>query len=156
MDQPTNLIEHLVTFVKNESLDATERELLVADKSIQTAGGSDNDVGESVLVRKRFDILLDRGTSVEDGGLHVWQILAESSVFVLDLVGQLSSVAHDQNGALPGNRLQLVKRGEDKNGGFTKTRLGLAENIDVENGGRNADLLDYGDARRHVRLDSNP
>lgn len=148
----TNLVKHLVTLVENKSLDVAERKLLVADEGVKTTGSSDDDVGESVLVRQSLDILLDGSTTVEDGGLHIRKILAESSVFVLDLISQLTSVAHNQDGTLPRNRLQLVKGGKYEDSRLSKTGLGLAENIDVQNSGRNANLLDYGDAERYVRL----
>jgi hypothetical protein len=51
-------------------------------------------------------------------------------------------VAHDQDLALAGNGLQLVKGGQNEDGGLTETGLGLAKNIDVEDGSWNANLLD--------------
>jgi hypothetical protein len=51
-------------------------------------------------------------------------------------------VAHDQDGALAGNRLKLMQSGENEDGGFTETRLGLAENVDIQDRSGNADLLD--------------
>lgn len=148
----TNLVKHLVTLVENKSLDVAERKLLVADKGVKTTGSTDDDIGESVLIRQSLDILLNGSTTVEDGGLYIGKILAESSVFVLDLISQLTSVAHNQDGTLSRNRLQLVKGGKDEDSRLSKTGLGLAKNIDVQDSGRNANLLDYGDAERYVRL----
>lgn len=138
----TNLIQHFVTFVKNECLDVAQGELFVADQSIQTTRSTNDDVGERFLVGKNFDVLLDRSTSVEYRSLHIGKVLAEPSILVLDLVCQFTSVAHNKDGALPRNSLQLVKSRQDENRGLSETRLGLAENVDVQNSGRNADLLD--------------
>jgi hypothetical protein len=142
--QRTNLVEHLVALIENESLNIAERQLLVADKRVQTTGGSDNDVRIGLLAGKGLDILLDRGTTVEDGGLDVRQVLGETGVLVLDLVGELTGVAHDQDLAFTRDGLQLVKSGEDEDSGLTETGLGLAKNIDVQDSSRDANLLDCG------------
>jgi hypothetical protein len=55
-------------------------------------------------------------------------------------------VAHDEDGALARDWLQLVESGQDEDRGLSKTGLGLAENIDVEDCGRDAVLLDCGEA----------
>lgn len=148
--EPTNLLQHLVTFVENESLHAAERQLLLANQGVQPTRSANDDVGERVFVREHLNILLNRGTTVEHGGLDVRKVLAESRVLVLDLERQLAGVAHDKDGALAGNRLQLVKSRQDEDCSLSKTGLGLAEHIDVEDRGRDADLLDCRDAKRRM------
>lgn len=143
---PTNLIQHLVTLVKNECLDVTQRELLVTDQSVETTRSSNDDVGERFLVGKDFDVLLNWSTSVKDCSLHIGKVLAEPSILVLDLVCQLTSVTHNKDGAFPRNSFQLVEGSQDEDRGFSETRLGLAENVDVQDSGRNADLLDCNEA----------
>lgn len=93
----TNLVKHLVTLIENEDLAASEAEVLVADQGVQTAGGGNDDVWVGVLVLQDLGVLLDGGSTVEDSGLDLGHVLAESGVLVLDLVGQLTSVAHDEN-----------------------------------------------------------
>lgn len=107
----------------------------------------------SVLVLQDLDVLLHRGTTVEDRGLDLGHVLAETSVFVLDLVGQLAGMAHDQDRGLARDRLDLLERGEDEDGGLAQTGLGLAEDVGAKNGLRDADLLDYGHEARRM-LDS--
>lgn len=107
----TGLVEHLVTLVKDKDADASETESLVADESLETTGGADNDVRASVLGLEGLDVVLDGSTTVEDTGLDVRHVLAESVVFVSDLVGQLTSVAHDNHRDLAINGLDLLKRG---------------------------------------------
>lgn len=138
----TDLVQHPVTLIQNEGLDVAQRQLLLADQSIQTAGSGDNDVGVCLLVRKGLDILLDRSTSVEHSRLHIGEVLAEPSILVLDLIGKFASMAHNQNGAFSRNRLELVKGGQDEDSRLSETRLGLAKHIDVQDCGRDADLLD--------------
>lgn len=50
-------------------------------------------------------------------------------------------MAHDQHGALAGNRLDLLKGGEDEDSRLSETRLGLADDVTSEKGLRNAILL---------------
>jgi hypothetical protein len=64
-------------------------------------------------------------------------------------------VAHNKDGALAGDRLQLVKSGQNEDRGLSETGLGLAENIDVEDCGGDAVLLDCGEAKRWLDLISN-
>lgn len=141
----TNLLQHLVTLIDNESLDMAQRKLLLANQRVQTTGRTNHNIRERVFVRKRLDILLERSTTVEDGRLNIGEVFTESSVFVLDLVRQLTSMAHDKDRAFAGDRLQLMEGRQDENRRFSETRLGLAEDIDVQNSGRNADLLDCSD-----------
>lgn len=107
----TGLVEHLVTLVKHKDADASKTEGLVADQSLETTGGADNDVRASVFALESLDVVLDGSTTVEDTSLDVRHVLAESVVLVSDLVGQLTSVAHDDNRDLAVDGLDLLKRG---------------------------------------------
>jgi hypothetical protein len=140
----TDLVKHLVTLIENESLDVAKGQLLVTDERVETTGGGDDDVGVRLLAGQGLHVLLDRGTTVEDSSLDVGQVLGETGVLVLDLVGELTGVAHDQDLAFARDGLQLVKSGEDEDSGLTKTGLGLAKNIDVQDSSRDANLLDCG------------
>jgi hypothetical protein len=93
----TNLVEHLITLIEDENLAASKAQVLVADQGVQTTWGGHDNVRVGVLVLQDLGVLYDRGSSVEDSGLDLWHILAEPSVLVLDLVGQLAGVAHDEN-----------------------------------------------------------
>ena len=91
----TRLIKHLVALIENKVLQVGKTEVLVANKGVDATGRSDNDVGVGVLVAKELNVLLYRGSSIEDTDLDVGQELGETIVLVADLVGQLTSVAHD-------------------------------------------------------------
>ena len=143
MDEPTDLVEHLVTLVEDEALDVAEAELLVSDEGVQTTRSCDDDVRVSLLVGEELDVLLHGSTTVEDGGLDIRHVLCESGVFVLDLVGELTGVAHDEDRGLTLDGLLLLESSEDEDGCLSKTGLGLADDIVTENGLGNALLLDW-------------
>jgi len=93
----TNLVKHLVAFIENEVLDVPERKDLVSDQSVKSTRCTNNDVGVLLLALQELDVLGHGRATIEDGRLNLGEVLAKSGVFVLDLVCQLSSVAHDQN-----------------------------------------------------------
>jgi hypothetical protein len=73
----------------------------------------------SILVLENFNILGLAGTSVEDRGSDIRHVLAESSVFVLDLVSEFTGVAKDNNADLASDGLDLLKRSNNEDGSFT-------------------------------------
>jgi hypothetical protein len=97
VDFLTNLFKHLVTLIKHKDLNTAETQVLVTDKSVQTTRSGNNDVWVLIFVLQDLNVLLHGRTTVEDGGLDVRHILAETSVLVLNLVRQLTGVAHDQD-----------------------------------------------------------
>lgn len=97
----------------------------------------------SFLARQDFDVFLDGDASVEDGSSDVGHERAESVIFGSDLVGELTRVAHDKDGALAIDGIELLKGGEDKDCRLSHSRLCLAENIGSENGLRDANLLNW-------------
>ena len=125
-------------------LDVSEGEDLVSDKSIESTRCTDNDVRILFLVLQELNVFGHGCTAVEDSCLDLGQILAEAGVFVLDLVCQFSSVAHDQDGAFSGHWFQGMESRQDKDSSLTQTGLGLTENVLVEESGRNGILLDCG------------
>lgn len=140
----TNLIKHLVALVKDEHFQIPKGQVLVSNERIESTRRPDDDVGELFLVLQELDIFRHGCTTIEDCGLDIWQVLAESRVLVLDLEGQFSSVTHNEHLALAGNRIKRVKRGQHEDGGLTETRLGLANDIDVEECSWNTLLLNCG------------
>ena len=115
--------------------------MLVTNQGVKPSGGADNDMGVGILVLQSLDILLHRGTAIENSRLDFREILAEAGIFVLDLVRQLSGVAHDQHRRLVDRSIDLLKSGEHEHSSFSETRFGLAENIGAQDGLRNAHLL---------------
>jgi hypothetical protein len=147
----TDLIQHLVTLIKDENLDTTKTQVLVSYELVHTTGRCDDDMWVSILVLENLGIFYNGGSTVEDRGLHVRHILAEPSVFVLDLIRKFAGVTHDKDGGFASYRLHLLKGGEDEDSGLTKTRFSLAEDIGTEDSLRNGQLLDCRVNRADVR-----
>jgi len=137
-----NLIQHLVALVEDEKLDGPQTELLVANQSIQAARGRNDDVRMRLLVGQHLLVLLDVGSAIEDGRLDLRHVFGEAVIFVLDLEGQLTSVAHDEDRGFSGDGVDLLQCRDDKDRGLSEPRLGLAEHIGADNGLWDADLLD--------------
>lgn len=147
----TELLEELVALIENEVLDGGSVESLVPDEGVESSRSSDDDVRALVLGLEDLDIVLDLGSSVEDRSSKVGHELGESSVLVLDLVGELSGVAENDDGDLSIDGLDLLKGGEDEDGGLSHSGLGLAEDVHSEDRLRNTLLLDCGSEGRGRR-----
>ena len=109
-----------------------------------------------VLILEYLGVFLNRGTSIKDGGLDGWHVLAKTSILILNLVGKFAGMAHDQDLSLACDRLNLLERCENKDCGFTETGFCLAENIDTEHTLRDANLLDCMVKRADVRSKCSP
>lgn len=105
----TERLQHLVTFIENEHLDSGSVQSLVTNQSIQSTGGSDNDVRALCLVLQDFLVLLDGGSTVKDTGLDGGHVLGESGKFVLDLEGQFSGVTENDARDLAVDGFQLLQ-----------------------------------------------
>ena len=112
-------------------LEVSETEMSVTDESVDTTGRSDDNVRVGIFVAEELDILLDGCASVEHTDPDIGQELGEAVVLIADLVGQLTSMAHDENGGSTGLWLlvHLLQSGEHEDGGLSETGLCLAEDI---------------------------
>jgi len=138
-----DLLEDLVALINNKVLNTRDLEALVADESVHSTGGTDNDVRALGLVLKHGLVFGDGRASVDNTGADIGHVLGETGVLVSDLIGKLASVAKNKDGDFAVDGLDLLKGSEDEDGGFTHTRLGLADDVHAENGLRDAFLLDY-------------
>jgi hypothetical protein len=145
------LVKHLVALIEDKDLAAVKTKVLVSNESVQSTRSGDNDVRMGLLVLQYFGIFLNRGSSVEDRRDHIGHILAEACILILDLVGKLTSVAHNQNRCLASDWLNLLKGGKDEDGGFTKTGFRLAKDVGTKDGLRDTFLLDCRVNRAEVR-----
>ena len=125
--------------------------MFVSYQLVHSTGRCNDNVRVGLLVLEKFGILGNRSSTIEDGSLHLRHIFAESSVLVLNLVRKFTGVAHNKDGGLAIDWLDLLERGEDEYGGLTKTGFGLAKNIGTENSLRNSQLLDCRVNRADVR-----
>ena len=122
---PTDLIEHLVTFIEHKNLDATKPEFLLPNKSVHSPRRRNNYVWVRVFVGKSLNVLGHRSTTVKDGRLDSGHVFAEALVLVLDLICQLPRVTHHEYRAFTGDWFHLLKCREDEDSSLSKTRLGL-------------------------------
>ena len=142
-------VQHFVALVQDKVLDALEVEGLGADEAEDAARGADHDV-RAVLLQGLL-VLVDGHTAEEDGDLQVLHVLGETLVLLRDLEGQLTGVAHGDDGRgadraenyarsalpaldLPIGDFELLESGQDENGRLTHTGLGLADNIHTSDG----------------------
>ena len=99
--------------------DSSTVERLVSNEGVQSTGRSDDDVRASGLVLEELLVDLDGRSSVEYSGSYIGHVLAESGVFVLDLVRELSGMTENDDRDLPVDGLDLLEGGRDEDGGFT-------------------------------------
>lgn len=137
----TNFFEHLVALVENEDLEVGEVEVALLDKSEDSPGGANDDVG-LLETLEEGDVLLDGDTSEDDFGSDVRGVLEEADEFFVDLIGKLSVVAQDHGRDGLGVLRKLLEGGEDEDSSLSHAGLCLAENVDSHHGVGDAFLLD--------------
>ena len=138
----TNLVQHLVTFIQDKRLDVSERELPISNKSIQSTGSRYDDVRKGLFLGQNLNVFGHGSTTVEDLGFDIWQVLAETFVLALDLVGKFTSVTHDEHRAFSLNRLQSVESSQNEDSGLAQAGFGSTQDISTEHGAGNDVLLD--------------
>lgn len=112
---PTDLIQHFITFVKAENFNAAQSKFLVSYQSVHSPGCTNDNMRMCVFAGQSLDIFLHRGSTIKNGSLHLRHVLAKSCVLVLDLVSKLAGMTHYQDGAFAGNWFDLLKSSENKN-----------------------------------------
>ncbi len=139
-----DLLEDLVTLVNDKVLDTRNLERLVTNKGVHTARSTDNDVRALGLVLEHGLVLGDGCTTVDDTGADIGHVLGKTGVLVADLVGELTSVAEDDDGNLAVDGLDLLKGSKDEDGSLTHTGLGLTHDVHAEDRLGDTFLLDCG------------
>lgn len=154
----TESFQHLVAFVQNKVLDLRAVQSLVLGQSQHTTRGSNGNVGTSVLVLELLNVARDGRSTVKDLSSDVGHEFRETLELVLDLVGEFSSVAENNDAGLAIDwlaarqrdfeqemgHLHLLQRGKDEDGSLTHTRFGLTQNIGTKDSLGNTLLLDCG------------
>lgn len=107
--------------------------MLITNQCVQSTGRRDDNMRMLILIFQNRNIILHRSTTVENSSTDIRHVLAETRVLVLDLVGKLTSVAHDQYRYLARNRVDLLKGRENEDRRLAQTGFGLAENVGSEN-----------------------
>lgn len=138
----TNLVKHLVALVEHEELHSAQAHLLLTHEGVQATRSGDDDVRVRLLVGEDLFVLLDVCATVENSSLHLRHVLGEAVVLVLDLEGELTGVAHNEDLSLASHSIDLLKGADNEDRSLTETRLGLAEDVGADNSLRDANLLD--------------
>ena len=71
-------------------------------------------------------------------------VLGEPLVLLGNLEGELPGVAHDQDGDLAVDHLDLLERGQHEDGSLAHAGLGLAQDVHAQDSLGDALVLDWG------------
>merc|ERR1711957_159456 len=135
------LINALITLVKNELSQFIELQILVLHESLDAARSSNQDVRAIVL--QHLHVLRNRRASVDDARLYSFEVLGKSIKLKLYLVCQLARVADYQafHSFLGG--IDLLQGCEHEHCSLAHTRLSLADNVRAQDGLRDTFMLDF-------------
>lgn len=93
----TELIQHLVALVQHKVLDLCSIQLLVPRQREHSSGRADGNVRARLLLAELLDVGRDGRSAVEHLGADIGHELGEPQELVLDLEGELSRVAQDDD-----------------------------------------------------------
>lgn len=117
--------KHLVGLVEDEHLHAVGLEEATLDHVVDTAGGTDDDLG---AVLEGLHVITDAGATNAGVALNVHEV-TDSDDDLLDLLGQLTGRSENQGLALLQAGVDLLEDRDGEGGGLAGTRLGLSNNV---------------------------
>jgi len=117
--------QHLISLVEDEQLHVVGAENATLDHVVDTAGGTDNDLG---AVTEGVHVITDVGTTDTGVALEGHEV-TNGNNDLLDLLGQLTGGSKDQSLAGLQVGVDLLKGGDGEGSGLSSTRLGLSDNI---------------------------
>ena len=123
----TELLEHLVALVQDEELHLIQLQRSFPYQRQQSPWSADEDVG-----RGGFEELLmgeDGFAAVDNLGLDVRHVFGEADELLLDLVGQLMSVADHQCSDRVRFGLQAIEDSQDEDSGLSHARFSLGQDV---------------------------
>ncbi|GFE55550.1 membrane transporter protein, putative [Babesia ovis] len=156
------LLEALVTLVKDEVTDTLHVEVLTLNKSQETTWCTNEDVRAFLRVLQHLNVTSNGHTSIHHFTTYTIHVLRETVKLVLDLVSKLTSVANTQTGNTVSRRgnsittsvtldtsskgtvfldIQLLQYRKDENRSFTHTRFSLTKNVNTSDGMGNCLVL---------------
>lgn len=130
--------KHLIGLVEDEHLHGVGLEETTLDHVVDTAGGTDNDLG---AVLEGLHVLTDAGTTNTGVALNVHEV-ANSDNDLLDLLGQLTGGGKDQSLALLDGGVDLLENGDGESGSLSSTGLGLGNDVVALDNRHDSTLLD--------------
>jgi len=117
--------QHLVGLVEDELLHAVGLEDATLDHVVDTAGGTDNDLG---AVLKGLHVVTDAGATNAGVALDLHEV-ADGNNDLLDLLGKLTGRSEDEGLASLDRGVDLLEDRNGEGGGLAGTGLGLSDNI---------------------------
>jgi hypothetical protein len=117
--------QHLVGLVEDELLHAVGLEDATLDHVVDTAGGTDNDLG---TVLEGLHVVADAGAANAGVALDLHEV-ADGDNDLLDLLGKLTGGSKDQGLAGLDAGVDLLEDRDGEGGGLAGTGLGLSDNI---------------------------
>lgn len=117
--------QHLISLVEDEELHVVGAEDTTLDHVLDTAGGTDNDLG---TLTESGHVLTDIGTTDTGVALKGHEV-TNGDNDLLDLLGQLTGGSEDQGLASLQVGVDLLESRDGESGSLSGTGLGLSDNI---------------------------
>lgn len=117
--------KHLISLVEDEQLHGVGTQDTTLDHIVNTAGGTDNDLG---TLTEGSHVLTDVGTTDAGVALNAHEV-TNGNNDLLDLLGQLTGGSKDQSLAGLNIGVDLLESGNGEGGSLSGTRLGLSDDI---------------------------
>jgi hypothetical protein len=117
--------KHFIGLVKDEHLDVVGAEDTALDHVLDTAGGTDDDLG---AVLEGLHVLTNIGTTNASVALNAHEV-TNGDDDLLDLLGQLTGWGQDQGLASLETGVELLESRDREGSGLTGTGLGLGDDI---------------------------
>ena len=117
--------QHLVGLIKDEHLHAVGLEDTALDHVVDTAGGTDDDLG---AVLEGLHVIPDAGAANAGVALDLHEV-TDGDHNLLDLLGQLAGGGEDESLAGLDVRVDLLENGDGEGGGLAGTGLGLGDHV---------------------------
>lgn len=125
IQEPRTYRKHLVGLVKDEHLHAVGLEEAALDHVVDTAGGTDNDLG---AVLKSLHVITNAGAANAGVALNVHEV-TDGNNDLLDLLSKLTGRGKDQGLALLDVGVDLLQNRDRESGGLAGTGLSLSNDI---------------------------
>lgn len=117
--------QHLISLVEDKELHVVGAEDTALDHVVDTAGGTDNDLG---TLTESGHVLTDVGTTDTGVALQGHEV-TDGNNDLLDLLSQLTGGSKDQSLASLQVGVDLLEGRDGESGGLSGTGLGLGDHI---------------------------
>mmetsp|Transcript_27599 Transcript_27599/g.60356 ORF Transcript_27599/g.60356 Transcript_27599/m.60356 type:complete len:260 (+) Transcript_27599:659-1438(+) len=123
------LFQALVTLIEHKVGELIELQVLLTGQPQHAARRANENLRGSL---EHLPVLCDGHTAIDYATSQVTEVLSKSVELVFDLVGQLSSVADDENLNSLLSGFHPLQTGEDKDSSLAHARLRLAQDVRAE------------------------